>query len=202
MSHMEIVLKARDVPTKRDRLQPDEEVWPRLSESLTGPKHPEFCQKCGRSHLEIDAMNGSLQAWQECGQDGKLDPKETIFVMICSLCNKEGRGMVARHKRFYHDLPRNAPLLGIMDLCVECAWRDGTHCANRSEKRIEFSQPITAHISCRPRSRSGMYSYYPNPPRSCSGREQIDVPTDVENTPLAKTHRFAHDLEEAQEALV
>ena len=125
-------------------------------------------------------------AWQECGQRAKTDPPEDIYVVICSECNQEGttkngnpkRGIVGRHKRFYHQLGTDAPIPGTMHLCVGCAWRDGTHCSHPDKKPnggegllVEFPKPTVQHFTCTPRSMNGYYHFY-KPATRCAGREE------------------------------
>ena len=179
--------RARTVPGRLDNpaLGRSGQAWPRLSEDLTGPKHPNRCQKCGRDRDALNEAGEMLVAWQECAQDGR-DTPEDIYLLLCTHCNKEGttktgrrqRGIVARHKRFYHQLANNAPTPGVMHLCVNCAWRDGTHCSHPDKKPnggegllVEFPTPTTQHFTCSPRSMGGYYHFY-KPATRCAGREE------------------------------
>ena len=87
--------------------------WPRLSDTLTAPRHPERCQSCG---------GAGDQRWQECDQ---YDRPEAIIVTLCSACS--GR-LIEPHPRLYRALRQHQPWPGCMPLCVACVHRDGVRC--------------------------------------------------------------------------
>ena len=118
-------------------------TWPRLSETLEGPKHPRFCQSCGVERPPEDPdeatpttgdepgaapakVNDSFRlvkaelepppgvyGWQE--HDSRDEP-EPIAVMLCTRCSAR---LITPHPRVYSRIPRRAPFPGIMDLCIE-----------------------------------------------------------------------------------
>lgn len=176
-------------------------TWPRLSETLIGPRHPLMCQSCGREQVgpsdemvipqevlegdpaSIDALTQIIEreaapapgiyAWQEHDED---DQPEPIVVMLCTDCSER---LIGPHPRLYRRLARNEPCAGIMDLCLECAFRAGVRCTS-PEARInggpglEFDHdpPISGHV-CYRTGRCVFYTIYPNPVRTCSGRHPI-----------------------------
>jgi len=48
--------------------------------------------------------------------------------MLCTRCSAH---LIAPHPRFYNRIPPNAPFHGIMELCVDCRFRDGVRCTHR-----------------------------------------------------------------------
>ena len=118
-------------------------TWPRLSETLDGPKHPRFCQSCGAERPpevpdELAASDGAsardetfqlvmrelrpplgVYGWQE--HDGRDEP-EPIAVMLCTACSAR---LIEPHPRMYNRIARRAPFPGIMDLCIDCRSRTG-----------------------------------------------------------------------------
>jgi len=125
-------------------------TWPRLSETLEGPKHPRFCQSCGAERPpeapdEATAHDGDdaavadttfqsvvremrpppgVYGWQE--HDGRDEP-EPIAVMLCTTCSSD---LIDRHPRAYVRISRRAPFPGIMDLCLDCRYRAGVTCTH------------------------------------------------------------------------
>jgi hypothetical protein len=95
---------------------PAAKVWPKLSESLTGPKDPRVCQSCGGGK--------HLGRWQEC--DETDTPTSTVLV-LCRDCDQR---LLAPHPRLYRSLDPNAPCPGSMELCVDCVFRAGVTCTH------------------------------------------------------------------------
>jgi len=109
-------------------------TWPRLSETLGGPKHPRFCQSCGserppeapdeatpatgdepgevpaRANDSFRRVKAELEpppgvyGWQE--HDSRDEP-ESIAVMLCTTCSKR---LITPHPRVYRRISRRAPL--------------------------------------------------------------------------------------------
>jgi len=129
-------------------------TWPRLSETLGGPKHPRFCQSCG-SERPPEAVDEATPAtgdepgevpakandsfrrvkaelepppgvygWQE--HDSRDEP-ESSAVMLCTTCSKR---LITPHPRVYRRISRRAPFPGIMDLCIDCRFRAGVTCTH------------------------------------------------------------------------
>lgn len=90
--------------------------WPRLSETLTGPKSPIHCQSCGL------VSTRDLSRWQEHDQ---ADQREPIVVVLCERCSTK---LIEPHQRLYRRLPRNEPFPGSMRLCIDCGRREGVTC--------------------------------------------------------------------------
>jgi hypothetical protein len=153
-------------------------VMPRLSESLTGPKHPALCQSCGAADLLEAAefprgVSLFLSVWQEHDEH---DRPERVFVVLCGKC--EGR-LIEKHPRLYARVPRFKPTPGVMALCVACKHRDGVTCKSPlatfnggAGMTVNFPEPTRVHICRRGKGlRSGWETLYPAPPNGCEGRE-------------------------------
>jgi hypothetical protein len=176
--------------------------WPRLSETLTGPRHPHLCQSCGKEQvtpveelvIPEELFTGGpdrfraitqlieresspapgIYAWQEHDED---DQPEPIIVMLCTDCSDR---LVGPHPRLYSRLTRNEPCAGIMPLCLECAFRAGVRCTNpeagmNGGPGLEFDHdpPLSGHISYGIGRGGAFYTIYPNPVRACSGRQPV-----------------------------
>ncbi len=127
--------------------------WPRLSESLTGPKQPGVCQSCGATNAQLvpsadpnnemssiaqddgaalharlkrvlDADERGVHVWQECDD---ADRREPIAVLLCPPCSDR---LIKPHPRLYSGLPFNEPVAGTMELCAPCRFRDGVGCTH------------------------------------------------------------------------
>ena len=102
-------------------------TWPRLSETLTGPKHPTICQSCGFSTHEITGgqqVPAVLERWRECDDHDQRQPDSPVVV----LCNKCSGALIERHDRLYHALVKYEPWPGACLICVDCIYRVDTHC--------------------------------------------------------------------------
>lgn len=151
-------------------MKPRKKPWPKLSETLTGPRDPDHCQSCGEW--------GDAQPWCEC--DEKDTPTET-HLMLCSECAEK---IIEKHPRLYLDRHRNAPIPGAMQLCVDCIHRDALRCACPDAHRnggcgikIEHAEPSVIFMDGTKGGRRCGWTEmrYGCPPKSCSGRETSGV---------------------------
>lgn len=140
--------------------------WPKLSETLDGPEHPERCRRCGSW--------ADLVAWRECDEKDRPTP---AVLMLCVCCSD---AVIEDHPRLYHDIPRNAPEPGLMALCVDCRHRDGLTCSSPLLKRlggpglrVDFATPTTMFVDGTKGSRRCGWTTmrFPAPPSKCAGRE-------------------------------
>lgn len=102
--------KPTPVPSLAERRQPG------LSDTLTGPKHPAYCQSCGQ------AKGKKLRRWMECDT---WDKDTSTVVVLCDDCS--GR-LIEPHHRLYKPVEQNAPWPGCMGICIKCTHRRGTVC--------------------------------------------------------------------------
>ena len=91
--------------------------WPRLSETLDGPKNPELCQACGG--------HGDVHLWMEHDDQ---DKPTAVAVILCGPCSDR---IIESHPRLYARLPKNSPFPGCMPVCVDCIYRDGLCCTHK-----------------------------------------------------------------------
>ncbi len=169
--------------------------WPRLSESLTGPKQPGVCQSCGATNAQLlpsadpggemspiaaddtaarharlrrvlDADERGVHVWQECDD---ADRPEPIAVLLCPPC---GTRLIEPHPRLYYVLPFNEPFAGTMGLCVPCRFRAGVRCTHPDLKAnggpgltIQTDTPVPA---------PGRRRVYVRAATGCAGREVLD----------------------------
>jgi len=167
--------------------------WPRLSESLTGPRQPDTCQSCGATNVQLvpsadpggemspiaaddtgalharlrrvlDAEERGVHVWQERDD---ADQPEPIAVLLCPPCSAR---LIEPHPRLYYGLPFNEPFAGTMGLCVPCRFRDGVRCTHPDLRAnggpgliIQADTPIPAPGRRRVCVRAAM---------GCAGREQ------------------------------
>ncbi len=96
--------------------------WPRLSETLTGPRHPQRCQCCG--------CDETLTRWIECD---RADEPTHVAVVLCRPC---GHRLIEPHPRLYIATESAVPIPGCMALCVDCRHRDGVVCLHPGQKRL------------------------------------------------------------------
>ena len=145
----------------------DGRPWPKLSETLTGPKRYGTCQRCGSTD--------SVCCWREC--DDKDDPTDVVL-FLCTPCSDH---VIERHPRLYGDGPhRNAPIPGAMACCLDCIHHHDLSCKSPLLKAnggaglpISASKPTVIHVDGRTKGgkRFGRwYEDYPSPPE-CKGRE-------------------------------
>jgi len=169
--------------------------WPRLSESLTGPKQPGVCPSCGSTNVQLvpaadpggemtpiaaddtnalharlrgvlDAEEHGVHIWQECDD---ADQPEPIAVLLCPPCSAR---IIESHPRLYYGLPFNEPFAGTMGLCAPCRFRVGVRCTHPALKAnggpsltIQADTPVPA---------PGRRRVYVRPATGCAGREVLD----------------------------
>ena len=142
--------------------------WPRLSETLTGPKHPNQCQSCGLAPTDMVL----LTRWLECDDS---DREEPIVIVLCRKCSDR---LIDEHPRLYRQLAPHEPMIGVMELCIECRHRDGVRCTNSAAKinggpglEVIFPKPTSAFV-CRRGGKGGLTHLFQGPATWCSGREK------------------------------
>jgi len=178
-------------------------TWPRLSETLDGPKHPRFCQSCGAERppeapdeatpatgdepgAVPDDANDSFRrvkaelepppgvyGWQE--HDSHDEP-EPIAVMLCTTCSKR---LIDPHPRVYVRIPRRAPFPGIMDLCIDCRFRAGVTCTHPDRvsnggKGLQIDAAPGMWAHARTAVGGRTLTLYAYPPRACAERAMRD----------------------------
>jgi hypothetical protein len=130
--------------------------------NLAGPKHPHQCQACGGE--------GRLR-WQECDH---RDQPELRLVVLCQACSDK---LVEPHPRLYNLIHQNAPWPGCMDLCLNCAYREGISCQHPQAKAnggegvsITVTKPARMFVDgVRAGKRFGYHQeIYGAPPVSCA----------------------------------
>lgn len=146
--------------------------WPRLSETLPGPRQPDRCQACGNCYTQ-------LQWWQEHDEQDRPEP---VLVILCGECAKK---LIEPHPRLYANISRHTPWPGAMDLCVQCAFRHELGCAHRDLKanggpglKVDFPEPSQAMVCGRGKGGGGcrQTTTYSGPPSSCAGRKEVMAP--------------------------
>lgn len=152
--------------------KPAVDSWPKLSETLAGPKSPDRCQSCSNFGLsESFPVGGSpLQRWRE---HDKADKPTPTVVVLCGTCADR---IIESHPRLYAQLDRNEPYPGVMGLCVDCKHRQGVSCplakfVGGPGVTIIGPKPTTAHVQRSPRRLSGWIEIWPGPARDCDRRE-------------------------------
>lgn len=143
--------------------------WPRLSESLTAPRHPRVCQSCGQHFASVDEPG--LRGWVEHDENDKPEP---IVVMLCKECSDR---LIEPHPRLYRALERWEPFPGAIEVCVDCQLRDGTRCTSPAAKAnggagvaLRFPRPDSAFV-CRRGGRGGLVHIFKGPVANCDRRE-------------------------------
>lgn len=177
-------------------------TWPRLSETLAGPQHPHKCQSCGTEQqasadeiVDVEKLfegdqasiyavsqlidhqaspSPGVYAWQEHDDQ---DQPSSIAIMLCTDCS--GR-LIEPHPRLYRRLGRNEPFPGIMLPCIECAFRAGVRCTHPEARvnggpglQLDQDPPMSTHVRFGVGRGGACSTVYPNPVRSCSGRQPI-----------------------------
>lgn len=142
------------------------EPWPRLSETLTGPRAPGRCQSCGAI--------GGCDLWRE---HDRHDQPEFMFVVLCRECSNR---LIEPHPRLYACMERNRPLPGTMEICLQCAHQFGLKCTHpgRTDIRDAHGLDITIadpHVAMFDGTRGGRRMgwtvvIWPEPATGCSGR--------------------------------
>lgn len=159
------------------------ERWPRLSQTLRGPRDLQHCQACGtRGQLpgaEPPALLAvELQVWREHDDQDKPEP---LFLVLCGDC--AGR-RIEKHPRLYAEVDFRSPEPGVMPVCVLCRHREGFRCANPIAKanggpglRLDFPTPLEGFIdySTGPKGgrRAGHRFVSYRGPVTCAGRELV-----------------------------
>lgn len=146
---------------------PQEERWPRLTQTLTGPDRPESCRCCGEPADDL---------WQEHDDQ---DRPEHRYLWLCRRC---GDRTIEPHPRLYNRLDNCHPAPGAMRICGDCKHRaTGGQCLCPSAKAHGGDGiSITAHHGARGfidgTDRKGRrwgraFISYNAPPSKCSGKE-------------------------------
>lgn len=145
-------------------------TWPRLSQSLGGPRAPGVCQACSATPADVDA-------WEE---HDELDRREGIVVLLCLPCSKR---LIEPHPRLYRRLQPLEPFPGLMELCAGCRYRDGVDCRHPDLKRnggtglqVTYPPPTAAFVTRQTKSgrRCSREEIYTGPATACVGREAAD----------------------------
>jgi len=166
--------------------------WPRLSESLTGPKQPGLCQACGATNAQLipsadpggemsliaaddiaalharlrrvlDADERGVHVWQECDD---VDRPEPIAVLLCPPCSAR---LIEPHPRLYYGLPFNEPFAGTMDLCAPCRFRASVRCTH-PDLKANGGPGLTIRADT-PMAVPGRRRVYMRAATGCAGRE-------------------------------
>lgn len=152
-------------------------MMPRLSEDLTGPKHPERCQSCGnQGELDLLHATAGVRRWIE---HDERDRPEDIVIVLCGQCSDR---LIEPHARLYSPVPINAPLPGCMELCSDCRHREGVRCTHLDLKKnggagiaIAISKPQVIFLDGTGKNGRRMgwqHITYERPPSKCAGREE------------------------------
>jgi hypothetical protein len=159
---------------KKQRTQPPtaQLPWPRLTEELTGPRHPNLCQSCGAE--DRSAMKAEGIGTKRFEEHDDMDQPEHRIVVLCRACQRD---LIDAHPRLYRRLDANEPWPGCMDLCLDCRHRTGVTCAHPTLKanggtglQITTRRPTTAHINLG-RGRGYWTRLYPEAPTACARKE-------------------------------
>ena len=135
-------------------------TWPRLSETLEGPRHPRFCQSCGAERppeasdeatpaMGDESDEAAAKADDKAKADesfrlvkAALEPPDGVYgwqehdshdepePIAVMLCTSCSDRLITPHPRVYSGIPRRAPFPGIMDLCIDCRFRAGVTCTH------------------------------------------------------------------------
>lgn len=150
--------------------------WPRLSDTLPGPRDLGHCQACGaagnafafdedfsRAYAAGDAEalvglarrkpeaaeRGRLTVWREMEEDDKPRPADRV-VVLCGPC---GRRLIDPHPRLYDYLAPLEPFPGAMATCRGCRYSEATRCTHPTLKvnggpglPLNFPKPTVAMV--------------------------------------------------------
>ncbi len=143
---------------------------PRLSETLSGTRHRDYCQCCGKHNHDLES---DLTMWQEHDNN---DKPEHIFLMLCEHCNapsgkRTKSTLIEAHPRLYGAVHEHAWYPGIMHLCTNCQFHHELSCTHPDQKsrggnglEITGPEPFVFHMA-----RTGYFkSWYPA--KFCAGR--------------------------------
>lgn len=135
--------------------------WPRLTETLLGPKAPHLCQSCGGG--------GDVARWREHDESDR--PEDRVVV----LCRRCARKVIEPHPRLYAEMQPGEPLPGTMSCCVACAHRDELRCRHGdlmanggAGLKLSYREPTRAFV-CRRDGRGGPTTIYTGPV-TCAGQ--------------------------------
>lgn len=149
--------------------------WPKLSEELTGPKHPQRCQSCGGDEdNDPDDTIGAMQYWIE--HDDQDKPTRTLII----LCNRCAKVLIERHPRLYAQIDRWQPHPGKELICIACKHRDGIICKEATFNggpgvHLMFPTPDKVHICRSPRRLSGWHTFWRGPVSHCDRRIVLEL---------------------------
>jgi hypothetical protein len=148
---------------------PTPKNWPKLSETLAGPRHPLQCQSCGRTR----ANAVELTRWREHDEQDK--PTGAV-VVLCKECSDR---TIEPHPRLYSELSANEPHPGTMELCLLCIYRSDVRCLHKDLKAngglglaITCPRPTVAMVCGRGKGGCRRHVMYVSPPSKCAGREE------------------------------
>lgn len=150
-------------------------TWPKLSETLEGPRTPGCCQACAA--IELPEMERALHVWQECDEN---DRGTDVLVYLCGPCSDK---IIKPHPRLYRRLWTPMPLPGAMPICTDCTHREGLRCTHALLKAnggpgLELAVPKPAHAHLNYGGGRGEFvKMYPYWPRGCKGREVAEPAT-------------------------
>lgn len=143
-------------------------MWPKLSETLPGPRSPRQCSSCG-----VGAEDAELTVWREC--DDADRPTSTVIV-LCPPC--AGR-IIEPHPRLYQatDISRGEPHPGAMPTCDDCSHRRGLVCGSPlltanggAGLPLRYPEPIRG-FACRRGGGGGAFTSWRGPVE-CKGKEE------------------------------
>ena len=136
-------------------------TWPKLSESLTGPRSVNCCQSCGAFD--------ELSAWQE---HDDADHPTPVAINLCLDCSDR---IIKPHPRLYRLLDAWEPWPGIMAVCVGCRYANEMKCTSPLLKAnggaglpVRYPKPATAIMCTRGRGCHTMNTWQAAP--KCEGR--------------------------------
>lgn len=138
--------------------------WPKLSETLTGPRGLHYCQSCGE---EL----GELRAWQEHDEADRPTP---VAVMLCPACANR---LIEPHPRLYRQIAAGEPFPGAMPCCHGCRHAVALACRSPMLKAnggaglpLRFPTPAQAIACSRGRGGCRHLTIWQGPV-TCDGRE-------------------------------
>lgn len=151
------------------------ENWPRLSQTLRGPRAWGYCQACGGHFPGANGFPG-VNLWQEVGISGDTDVR---FLWLCAAC---GPKHVPNAGRLYVREHVFAPFAGVQRFCADCAHckeMDCKHAQSRSGQLVTagaFSRSFVTAQNAGGRSEIGWQpTYFYEPAKGCRGFEEAAV---------------------------
>jgi hypothetical protein len=152
--------------------QQEAKSWPKLSQTLEGPRDPTHCQSCGAAGAIHDADESILKLtrWREF--DERDHPTSTLVL----LCEKCGKKLIKKHPRRYEHIAAFAPAPGAMPVCALCSFCSNLACRHPDLKenggeglQLNVPQPTKAHIKA---GRDSGWINVWRGPVTCEGREE------------------------------